>query len=290
MRWQNLLQAATLATTVGGSGAIFLACGGAQTAGGPGGSDTGGTEPSGAEPTYTEAAEAAWARAERAFARRDWDVARELYADVYSGFPYSEYAPLAELRIADCFFEERVFARAAEAYRRFVRFHPTHERVVEAQYRIAQSYVKQMPRDWFMMPPSYERDLTQVRNAYDALRSFLVEYGDSGFADDAQADLARARDRLAGYELYVAEYYMRDDEPEAAARRTEYLWTNYPDATQVPNALFLFARAMLILGDADRAAGALHTLTTQFGDTELGHEAADYLDRYGLLGEGSGLH
>jgi outer membrane protein assembly factor BamD len=275
MRLSNVMSATAVTLTLIGTSATISGCGGTQAA---------------PDATYTEAAEAAWARAERAFARRDWEVARELYADVYSEFPYSEYAPLAELRIADCFFEERVFARAAEAYRRFVRFHPTHERVVEAQYRIAQSYVKQMPRDWFMMPPSYERDLTQVRNAYDSLRSFLATYGDSGFAEDARADLARARDRLAGYELYVAEFYMRDREPEAAARRTEFLWTTYPDATQVPNALFLHARAMLLLGDADRAATSLHQLTTQFPESELGVQAAEYLVRYGLSDEGSGSH
>jgi len=235
------------------------------------------------DPTnYTEAARYEWDRAEGIFDRRDYEYARSLYNDLMLQYPYSQYAVLAELRIADTYYRERSWARAIETYRRFVRFHPSHPSVPEAQYRIASAHVEQMPNDWFAMPPSHERDLREAQNAYAALRGFIGVYGDTEWADDAREELVVVRDRLAAHELYVAEFYMRDDNPVAAGQRARYLIDNYPEATDVPNALFIYARAMLQLGNTDDAVVALRRLSVEFGDTARGRDARRYLDEFGL--------
>jgi len=231
---------------------------------------------------YTEAAERAFERAENAFRRKDFELARSLYTEVYQNFPYSQYASISEFRIADCHFYERRYVRAVDAYRRFIRFHPTHERVAEAHFQVAMSFVKQMPGDWFMMPPSYERELREAESAYQTLGLFLENFGHTEFAEEARYERARILDRLASHELYVAEFYFRRDNARAAASRCEYLLNRYPNASQVPQALFLYARAMLQLGDVDQAVSALRRLRTEFADTELGVRAEEYLVMYGF--------
>ena len=57
---------------------------------------------------------------------------------VKNRFPFSRYATLAELRIADAFFAQDKFADAADAYKLFIRFHPNHPEVTDgyAAYRV----------------------------------------------------------------------------------------------------------------------------------------------------------
>lgn len=241
---------------------VIAACGGRQQ---------------GDEASYTEAAQIAYEEAERAFSRRDYETARLRFASVYNEFPYSQYAALAEFRIGDTHLRERTYVRAIEAFRRFTRIHPTHPLVPEAEYKIALSYVHQMPGDWFLRPPSFERDLSDTENAHRALGLFLANYGDSEFADDARGHLEETTNRLASYELYTAEFYTRRDNPRGAAMRAQYLIDNYPDAEQLPEALFLQARALITLGDVDQATVPLQRLVVEFANHPLAADAAEWL-------------
>ncbi len=236
-----------------------------------------------AEPaTYGEAAAQAFAEAERAYGRKDYELARSRFSEVFQSYPFSQYAATAEFRIGDCYLAERLYVRAIEVYRRFVRIHPTNELVAEAQYKIALAYVEQMPRDWFALPPSYERDLTETESAHRALQLFVGGNTDSEFIEAAQEQLARTTFRLASYELYVAEFYTQRGNPTAAARRAEYLMERYPAATQVPDALFLFARAMLELGDLGAARVALNRLVDEYPESPLAVDAEGYIRRHDL--------
>lgn len=240
----------------------FGACGGRQK---------------GEEASYTEAAQLAFDAAERAFSRRDYEGARARFTEVYNEYPYSQYAALAEFRIGDTYLRERAYPRAVESFRRFVRVHPTHQLVPEAQFKIALSYVQQMPGDWFLRPPSYERDLTDTENAHRALELFLGSYPDSEFAAEAREYLATTTRRLASYELYVAEFYARRDNARAAAIRAEGLVRDFPLSEQVPRALFLHARSLIELGDVEAGTISLRRLTDEYPEHPLSREANEWL-------------
>jgi outer membrane protein assembly factor BamD len=252
---------------------VGLLLGSATTTGACGGRQRG------AELSYTEAAEALFAAAEATYARRDYEGARVRYSQVYQEYPYSQFATLSEMRVADCYFEERSYELARVSYERFVQFHPTHEEVPRAAYQVAMTYVRQLPREFFLMPPGHDRDLTQARNAYTALGSFLRVYGDSEFVPEVMEHLARVTDLLTAHEVYVGRWYLRHGNPMGAARRGRFVVDTYPDADAVPDALFLFAQSMLELGDLDQAGGALQRLAQEFPDSEAGLAAAEYLQQ-----------
>lgn len=248
------------------SALLCSGCGGAQDSTGP---------------QYTEAAEEAWMLAERQFLRNDYEGARLRYTDLYTQFPYSQYAALAELRVGDCYYGERSYELARSAYDRFVQFHPTHEEVPRAAFQVSMSYVKQVPGAFVLMPPNHERDLTQARNAYLALGSFLRAYPGSDHVADAEAELVRMQDVLVEHELYAAQWNLRHDNPLGAARRAMYVADTYPEATRMPDALFLFSRAMLEMGDVDQASAALRRLRDEYAGTEAGEAARGWLSEYG---------
>ena len=99
------------------------------------------------------------------------DLKDENYAEalryftyVKQKFPFSKYAALAELAAADTEFERGSYQEAIDAYKSFLRLHPKHEKVAEGyvSFRIAEAHVKEMPDDWFLIPPSYEKDQSVV--------------------------------------------------------------------------------------------------------------------------------
>src|SRR5512138_976342 len=91
---------------------------------------------------------------------KDWIAASKYFGFIKTRFPYSKYAVLAELRLADAEFGAEQYLEAIDSYRLFIKFHPTHEMVANgyASFRIGEGYYKQLPWDFWLFPPSYEKD------------------------------------------------------------------------------------------------------------------------------------
>lgn len=229
--------------------------------------------------TYSDQVEAAFQRGEQAFKSKDYLEAIRRFNIVRNQFPYSKYAALAELRIGDAYFAQEQFQTAIEQYRSFIQLHPNNENSTYAYYQIALSYYKQMPGDWWFLPPSYEKDLSRPREAIRELRLFLRHFPDSEYAKDAAQKLAVARRRMADHELYVANFYLDRDNPRAAANRLTHLLKNYSGVGLDPTALFLLGRAYLQLGEVDKAIDALTDLVEVHPNSEPAKEAKKYLDR-----------
>ena len=84
---------------------------------------------------YTRSAELLYLEALDEYEDRDCVAAEPNFQDVRRNFPYSRYAVLAELRLADCQFVQGNHAEAAVAYEQFVKAHPTHEDAHYAAYK-----------------------------------------------------------------------------------------------------------------------------------------------------------
>jgi outer membrane protein assembly factor BamD len=242
-----------------------------------------------AEPeTYSERAEAAYAEAVEALDDNNYVFAMNQFRRVRDGFELSPYAVLAELRMADVHFEQAQYRQAAEAYRQFIQLHPSHEQVPYASFRIGMSFYEDMPSDFFVLPPPYERELGVTRSAQQSLGSFVERYGDSDDPDVA-ANVVKARaawqettDRLAGFEFYVGTFYLERERPVAAADHLRTLLEQYPNATQAPEALFLLARCYVELYDIETALEVLAQLDAEFPDHELNREAQDWISQHAL--------
>ena len=123
------------------------------------------------------------------------DLKDENYAEalryftyVKQKFPFSKYAALAELAAADTEFERGSYQEAIDAYKSFLRLHPKHEKVAEGyvSFRIAEAHVKQMPDDWFLIPPSYEKDQATVMDALHELNNLVDRFPNSKYIKPAQ--------------------------------------------------------------------------------------------------------
>jgi len=156
---------------------------------------------------YSTAAEEEYAAATQMLESHDYADAQKLLERVRTKYPYSKFAALSELRLADLKFSQSKFLEAAEAYATFVKLHPTSPEVDYAAFRSAESRWNEAPTDFFFFPPVCERDLTQVSQAADSLSQFLQKYPESKYVPQAKEVLAKAQGVLVARDWYVFEFY-----------------------------------------------------------------------------------
>lgn len=207
--------------------------------------------------------------------RKDWVAASKYFAFIKSRFPYSKYAVLAELRLADAEFGAEQYLEAIDSYRLFIKFHPTHEMVANgyASFRIGEAYYKQLPGDFWLFPPSYEKDMSAVEDAATELKSFLDKYPDSPYRDKAKEILAKVGKRLADHEWYVARYYWDRGKPMGTVMRLRRLLENYRGVGYDEEALWLLGRAYVAVDMPDRARLTWTELVQKYPRSARANEA-----------------
>ncbi len=191
---------------------------------------------------------------------KNWLEAQKLFESIKTKYPFSRYAPLAEIHLADIKLEQDRMVEAADAYQQFVKLHPSHELVDYAAYRVGLARWKNSPSDFFLFPPSYEKDQVEVKAAVKAYDEFLKAYPKSKYAPDARREVAEARSKLAEHEWYVATFYEKRAHWPGVAVRLETLVRDYPGTGREPEALLLLAQAYLHMKERFRAQQTLQQL------------------------------
>jgi outer membrane protein assembly factor BamD len=198
--------------------------------------------------------------------RNDWVAASKYFGFIKSRFPYSKYAVLAELRLADAEFGAEQYLEAIDSYRLFIKFHPTHEMVANgyASYKIGESYYKQLPSDFWLFPPGYEKDQSPTEDAANELKAFLDKYPESPYRDKAKEIIKKVSKRLADHEWYVARYYWDRDKPMGTVLRLRRLIERYRGVGYDEEALWLLGRAYVAVDMPDRARLAWQDLLDHY--------------------------
>jgi outer membrane protein assembly factor BamD len=148
-------------------------------------------------------------------------------------FPGSFYAGDAQFYLAESYFSKKNYSQAMIEYDFLVRnFTSTHREEAEYKYALCQ----------YLTAPPYYKDQTQTMRAQELLTEFIADHPQSQFLPDARKTLARVRDRLAQKEYETARLYLRYDELTAALVYINYLEQTYPDADHTAQVKFLLAR------------------------------------------------
>jgi outer membrane protein assembly factor BamD len=176
--------------------------------------------------------------------------------------PYSRFAALAELRLADVHRDRGQALQAIEAYRGFCKFHPGHAQGHYARLQVAEAYFSMLPHDWGVLPPRAEKDQDAARQAIAAYDAFLNQApaevaGSLALARQHRADSTR---QLADHEIYVARFYFGRQHYAAAAGRAELVLQNFADLGLDDEALWLAGKSRAEMGEAAMARLHLHRL------------------------------
>ncbi len=246
-----ILRRLLLISTLALGAVIAIACGGGKAG-------TGAVE-------YSVSAQKNYDKGMEELERKDWLAASKYFAFIKTRFPYSKFAVLAELRLADAELGAEAFIEAIDSYRLFIKFHPTHEMVANgyAAYKIGEGFAAQLGSDFWLFPPSYEKDQSSTEDAATELKTFLDKYPDSPYREKAQKILEQVGKRLADHEWYVARYYWDRGRPMATVLRLRRLLERYRGVGYDEEALWLLGRAYVAVGEAARAKTTFQELVAK---------------------------
>ena len=206
--------------------------------------------------------------------------AQKYFQFVKQKFPFSKYAVLAELALADTQFAKGSFTDAVDSYKSFARLHPTHEKVQEGYiaFKIGECYFRDMPDDLWILPPSYEKDQSAVADALRELNDFLKKYPDSKYVKTATELRKKVLQRLVDHEVYVARFYLDRDHPKAAAMRLEGAVKRYPGSGREPELLLALGQTYLKMNDPQRAKDTFERVVAEFAGASQARRAELYLE------------
>jgi outer membrane protein assembly factor BamD len=205
--------------------------------------------------------------------RGDNARAATAFEEVERQHPYSTWATRSKLMAAFAFYEANLYDEAVAAAQRFIDLHPGHPDVPYAYYLIGISYYEQMS--------DVGRDQKMTERAFEAFDELIRRFPDTDYARDANLKLDLTRDHLAGKEMEIGRYYLRQGKYVAAINRFRNVIDRYQTTTHVPEALHRLTEAYLALGIEEEARRTAAVLGHNYPGNRW------YQDSYALLVEGA---
>lgn len=194
-------------------------------------------------------------RGNRAMMAGDYRGAVRYYEALEARFPFSEHARQARLDIIYSYYKARETESAVDAADQFIRENPTHPRVDYAWYikgLVDFERSANFLERWFNVDLT-ERPPQDLRRSFQSFQTLIERHPDSEYAQDARQRMIFLRNRLAEYEVHVADYYLRRAAYVAAIARSRFCIENYDGAPAVRDALEIMISAYEGMGLADLA-------------------------------------
>lgn len=203
----------------------------------------------------------------------DYRKAAKQFDEVERQHPYSPWAVNAQLMTAFAYYQANEYDDAIVAASRFIELHPANPDVAYAYYLKGLSYYERIS--------SVDRDQEMTEQARKTFEELVARFPDSAYARDASLKLDLTVDHLAGKEMEIGRYYLRQKYYLAAINRFKAVVERYQTTTHVPEALLRLTEAYTALGLRDEARKTAAVLGHNFPDSEW------YEDAYALVEGGS---
>lgn len=187
-----------------------------------------------------------------ALKRERWVDAREYFRQVVDNYPGSAVRADAKLGVADAYLGEggtENLILAANEYREFLTFYPTHAKADYAQYKLAMTHHRQM------RAPA--RDQTETRDALKEFQAFFDRFPNSPLMPEVREKWREARDRLSEASYLVGVHYYRQRWYPGAVSRFKEVLTEDPSYTHRDDVYFYLGESLYKWGRAGMKEEAL---------------------------------
>lgn len=223
--------------------------------------------------------EVLYREAARAMERKRYDEAVELYGEVERQHPYSAWARRAILMKAFAQYQQNDYDEAVTTLDQFIQLHPGNKDAPYAYYLKAMCFYERI-RD-------VGRDQDYTNNAVQALNDVVRRYPQSEYARDARLKLDLTFDHLAGKEIYIGRYYLKNGKHIAAINRFKTVVTNYETTSHTAEALYRLVESYLEIGLIEEARAAAAVLGANYPGSVWYEDAYRLMRKNGLLEPGS---
>jgi outer membrane protein assembly factor BamD len=172
--------------------------------------------------------------------RHRWNEAVNYFNEVQRQHPYSEWSRRAILMTAYAHYEANNYPQAIADADQFIALYPGNAATDYAYYLKAICYFEQIV--------DVGRDQASTENAQVSLKDVVKRYPTTEYAVDARLKLDMVSDQLAGKEMTIGRFYLRNGNPIAAIGRFRVVVDKYDTTSHTPEALYRLVAAYLSLG------------------------------------------
>ncbi|APS31153.1 outer membrane protein assembly factor BamD [Pectobacterium brasiliense] len=160
-------------------------------------------------------------------------------------YPFGPYSQQVQLDLIYAYYKSAELPLAQASIDRFLRLNPTHPNVDYVLYMrgLTDMALDDSALQGFFGIDRSDRDPQYARTAFRDFSKLIQGYPNSQYATDANKRLVYLKERLAKYELSVAQYYTKRGAYVAVVNRVEQMLRDYPDTQATKNALPLMENA-----------------------------------------------
>ncbi|HLG20918.1 MAG TPA: outer membrane protein assembly factor BamD [Bdellovibrionota bacterium] len=204
------------------------------------------------------------------FNEKEYEEAIPFFESLRNRFPQSPYAIHSEMKIADARFEKADYAEAEVEYQSFRSLHPTHSKITHVVFRIGLCHYKQAPK-------TVDRDQVHTERAIELFQELIAKWPAAPEAKEAEPLLAKCRRALVERDLYVANFYLRHKQYEAALVRLRDLQTKTEFPELNAEIRYKLGYAYYKLKDKDQARKILRDVADDPKSGEFAGKAMELL-------------
>lgn len=193
-----------------------------------------------------------------------------------------EYKDLATIAIADSYFQEENvdgYAEAISRYRTFLAFKPAHEKADYCQFRIGESYFKQIAKS--------DRDQSMAQKAEEEFKKLIENYPNSPYVGEAKKRIEVIEEKLVAHDLTIGDYYFRQGDFSAATSRYEWVLDHYPDYWNRDLIEFKVGEAYFSATNYEKASIFFKQVIESNKNDKLAGKAHDYMNKIEKIKSGA---
>ncbi len=198
--------------------------------------------------------------------KTSYKKAAESFDKVETEHPYSKWATKSKLMAAYSYYKDEKYDDAIASLDRFIKLHPGNKDIAYAYYLRGICYYDQIA------PSKKEQSASQ--EAYETFSQIITMFPDSEYATDAKSKMGLIQDHLAGHEMTVGRYYLKNKEYISALNRFTAVTDNYQDTAQIPEALYREVEVYTILGLKTEAMRKEEILRNNYPKTDWSKRAS----------------
>lgn len=171
-------------------------------------------------------------------------------------YPFSRYIEKIQIDLIYAKYKNHSLEDSIIRADRFIRLHPEHEQVAYAWYlkALATYDLSRSNRSVISGKDISTRDPKIALKAFDYFSTYLQNFPDHKYVPDARLKQLDIRNRLASYEVQVAQFYLKKGAWVAAVNRATAILEEFPGSPSVLDALNILEIAYLEMDQKGLAA------------------------------------
>jgi len=169
-----------------------------------------------------------------AYENGKYATAIEKFQKLKDYYPFSKYAILAELKIADSHYQREEYEEAIFEYENFERLHPRNEAIPYVIYQIGICYYDQINTP--------DRDQTSARKALETFQRLIKQFPQDQYSHRSEEKISKCLKSLVGNTYGIGVFYYKAKHLKAALQRFMSIISDYPDVGYHQQALEYIAK------------------------------------------------